>query len=216
MFRSPQRTHPSRERLSAPMGMKTEELWRLAEPYLNTRSNDIHTPIAVDFAYELLRKEGGDEGIVIPAMILHDVGWKRVPAERQLEAFGPKAKSAELNRVHEKEGALIAVGILKELGYEEERIKEIAEIIEGHDSRKVALSLNDMLVKDADKLWRYSRTGFQIDQERFEETPEQALGRLRSSIEIGFFTDTARELARKELEERVKENKISPAETQRR
>lgn len=187
------------------MELKTESLWRLAEPYLNTRANDIHTRITVEFAYELLRREGGDESIVIPAMILHDIGWKRVPEDRQLEAFGPKAKSPEWNRVHETEGALIAAGILKELGYGEDKIKEIVTIIEGHDSRQVAISLNDKLVKDADKLWRFSRVGFPIDTARFGETVEQALERLRRKMGGWFFTDAAREIARRELEERVKE-----------
>lgn len=189
------------------MELKTEGLWRLAEPYLNTRANDIHTRISVDFAYELLKREGGDERIVIPAMILHDVGWKRVPEDRQVGAFGPYAKSREVNRIHETEGASIAASILKELGYEEDEIREIAAIIEGHDSREAAISLNDMLVKDADKLFRYSREGFQIDVVRFNRTVEQELRRLRFSIEKWFFTYSAREIARQELEERVKESK---------
>ena len=33
------------------------------------------------------------------------------------------------------------------------------EIIDGHDTRKHALSLEDALMKDADKLWRFSRHG---------------------------------------------------------
>ena len=75
--------------------MKTifQKIWQLAEPYLNTRKNNIHTKISTEFAYRLLEKEGGDQDIVIPAIILHDVGWKRVPENLQLKAFGPKATS---------------------------------------------------------------------------------------------------------------------------
>jgi HD superfamily phosphodiesterase len=186
-----------------------KELWRLAEPYLNTRANDIHTPISVEYAYELLRREGGDEGIVIPAMILHDVGWKMVPEERQLEAFGPNATCPELNRIHETEGARIAAGILRQAGYDEARIREITEIVEGHDSRKRAISLNDKLVKDADKLCRYSWQGFWIDRLRFGQTVEQGVKRLNATLREWFFTDSAKEIAAQELEERVREMKKS-------
>jgi hypothetical protein len=30
-----------------------------------------------------------DESVVLPAVILHDVGWKMIPAQEQLTAFGP-------------------------------------------------------------------------------------------------------------------------------
>jgi len=189
------------------MKVKTEEIWRLAEPHLNTRSNDIHTRLSVEFAYELLRREGGDEDVVIPAMILHDVGWKRVPEHLQLNAFGPKANAPEINRIHEREGALMAAAILEELGYEEAKIREIADIVEGHDSRKFAISLNDKIVKDADKLWRYGKTGFEIDVRRFEQTEEEEIERLRAGLETWFFTDYAKEIAGKELDERVKERR---------
>jgi HD superfamily phosphodiesterase len=182
-----------------------ESLWRLAEPFLNTRANDIHTPIAVRFAHELLRREGGDESIVIPAMILHDVGWERVPEHLQLSAFGPKANAPEINRIHEREGAAIAEEILKRIGYDEEKTREVLAIIEGHDSREIPISLNDKIVKDADKLWRYTREGFEIDIARFGETVEEGLERLSSSLEKWFFTGSAKAIARKELAERVKE-----------
>jgi len=159
----------------------------------------------VEFAHALLRSEGGDEDIVIPAMILHDIGWKRVPEHLQLNAFGPKADAPEINRIHEREGASIAAAILEELGYETEKIREIAAIVEGHDSRKSAISHNDKIVKDSDKLWRYSRVGFEIDIRRFEQTAEEGIERLRASLEEWFFTDSAKEIARKELDERVRE-----------
>ena len=39
----------------------------------------------------------------------------------------------------------------------EKIFKEILRIIGGHDSRKEPISLNDKVVKDADKLSRYSK-----------------------------------------------------------
>ncbi|MBW2340415.1 MAG: HD domain-containing protein [Deltaproteobacteria bacterium] len=187
--------------------MKTifQKIWQLAEPYLNTRKNNIHTKISTEFAYRLLEKEGGDQDIVIPAIILHDVGWKRVPENLQLKAFGPKATSPELNRLHEVEGAKIAKDILERVNYDEDRIEEIFEIIDGHDSRKEAISLNDKLVKDADKLWRCSEEGFYIDIERFEVNFVEYLNIIRSKLQKWLFTNSAKEIAREEIKNRVKE-----------
>jgi HD superfamily phosphodiesterase len=181
-----------------------EEIWDLAKPYLNTRRNDIHTEISVHMAFKLLECEGGDEDIVIPAIILHDIGWSKVPEDIQLQAFGPRAVKPELNRIHEIEGVRIAAEILQQVNYDHHKTEQIIEIIEGHDSRSKSLSLNDMLVKDADKLWRYTKSGVEIDVERFNETVEEGLFRLRSNINIWFFTLTAREIAWEEVRERQK------------
>jgi hypothetical protein len=174
----------------------------LASPYLNTRQNDIHTRLSTSFALALLEREGGEEGIVIPAILLHDVGWKRVPEELQQEAFGPRATLPGLNRVHELEGVRMALDLLRSVRYPDPKIEEILSIIEGHDSRKEALSLNDRIVKDADKLWRFTEEGFRIDLARFQETPENTLARLRIGLRTWFHTPAAREMAARELDER--------------
>ena len=184
-----------------------KQILQLAKPYLNTRFNDVHTEMSVQLAYDLLRAEGGQEPIVIPAIILHDVGWKKVPAALHLKAFGPNATSPELNRTHEREGVRIAEHILTEVNYDMKKISEILKIIDGHDSRKESISLNDSLVKDADKLWRFTHTGFQIDHQRFEETVADGLDRLRKYLPGWFFTDTAHQIAKEELRQREREAK---------
>ena len=181
------------------------KIYQLAKPYLGTRHNDVHTDISIRFAYQLLAVEGGSEAIVLPAVILHDVGWKKVPEHLHLKAFGPNANSPELNRLHEVEGVKIAGDILKQVNYPEEKLYEIIAIIEGHDSRQTALSQNDRIVKDADKLWRYSRQGLQIDLERFAESFAQGLNRLRKNLSVWFFTETGKKLAKEELLQREKE-----------
>ena len=182
-----------------------EKIRQLSMPFLDTRHNDVHTAISTLFAFQLVEREGGDETIVIPAIILHDTGWKRVPAELHLKAFGPKATEPKLNRLHEVEGVKIAQEILQKLKYDALKTKKILEIIDGHDSRPKPVSLNDMIVKDADKLWRYSSTGFYIDIERFGESYEEGLERLRSNVSGWFFTVTAKEMAAEKLDRREKE-----------
>ena len=188
-----------------------EKIQQLSKPFLDTRHNDVHTAISTRVAFQLLEREGGDEDIVIPAIILHDTGWKRVPAELHLQAFGPKANRPDLNRLHEVEGVKIAAEILKKLKYDRLKTKKILEIIDGHDSRKTPVSLNDMIVKDADKLWRYSKSGFYIDGERFGLSHEESLKRLRCSISEWLFTVTAKEIAAEKLGRREKEKTANQA-----
>lgn len=121
--------------------MKTvfNEIWRLAKPYLDTRMNRIHTEISLRYARMLLEREGGEEDIVIPAVILHDVGWKMIPEDQQLKAFGPHAISLNLTKKHEREGAIIARGILEKANHEGNKINEILEIIKA-TTREMLLS----------------------------------------------------------------------------
>ncbi|HIJ36727.1 MAG TPA: HD domain-containing protein [Deltaproteobacteria bacterium] len=177
----------------------------LARPYLDTRKNDIHTEISTRLAYLLLELEGGMEEVVIPAILLHDVGWKEVPEDMQMKAFGPNASLPEWNRVHEVEGARIAGEILAEVKYDPEKVGEILRIIEGHDSRKEPFSLNDTIVKDADKLWRYDKEAVEINSDRFQLTCEEGIERLRVNIEPWFLTDSAKKMAREEIEKRLQE-----------
>jgi HD superfamily phosphodiesterase len=190
------------------MKLVFEKIRQFAKPFLDTRHNDAHTAISTQLAFELLKKEGGDEDIVIPAVILHDTGWKRVPAELHLKAFGPHATRPELNRLHEAEGVKIAQEILRKVDYDPRQTKKILEIIDGHDSRREPVSLDDKIVKDADKLWRYTQSGFSIDLERFGESFEEGLERLRSHLSGWFFTVSARKLATEELNSREKQPDI--------
>ena len=184
------------------MKTKFETIRQMAMPYLDTRHNEVHSEISTQLAWELLKQEGGDDAIVIPAIMLHDVGWKAVPPEQHLQAFGPQATRPELNRAHEVAGVKIARSILETISYHSAHTKQILKIIDGHDSRQTAISIEDMIVKDADKLWRYTRSGFNIDVKRFGETFQEALERLHKNLDAWFFTKTAIKMAREKLKRR--------------
>jgi HD superfamily phosphodiesterase len=181
-----------------------DKILKYAIPFLKTRNNEIHTEICMQFAFNLLEEENGNEDIVIPAIILHDVGWSSIPEDIQLKAFGP-GSDRELNRKHELEGVKIAKEILLKVGYDAELSKKILSIIKGHDSKLTADSINEKIVKDADKLWRYSYKGLRIDMKRFNEIKDVIVNRCNSMIDKWFFTETAKKIARKELESRIKE-----------
>ena len=186
--------------MNAKAGFDYNEIHRMAAPYLDTRRNDIHISLSYEFARQLLASyPAAEEAVVLPAILLHDVGWKMVPEEKQLNAFGPKARDKKTQRVHETEGVKIAGKILEDLYYDREKILEILSIIDGHDTRKQALSLNDRLVKDADKLWRFTPIGIDIDHVRFNIPRDRYMKWLATRIDDWFFTPEAGKMAQEAL-----------------
>ncbi|MEM7343305.1 MAG: HD domain-containing protein [Chloroflexota bacterium] len=185
--------------LFAPIYLASREYW-------NTRFNDIHIPLSYDFVRQLLLAyPDANEDVVVPAILLHDNGWKMIPEDLQNQSFGPNMKREDLRRLHETEGVRIADEILTKLGFISTLNGEILEIIDGHDSRPGALSLNDKLVKDADKLWRFTPTGQDIDHRRFErELMAHALW-TREQIDEWFFTDRAKQIAQDVLKQTIAE-----------
>ena len=185
-----------------------EKLFKAAEPYLAARGDREHTRNAYENALYLLDREGGDSRIVVPAIILHDVGWSAVDPERINDAYGIKAVSEEakkLNRIHEIQGAEIARGILASMNYDPEAGDKIAGIIERHDSGTEAGTQEEKIVKDADKLWRFSKTGFWKEQKRQGLKPSEMIRHRAEHIGKWFFTAAAREKAEDELRKRAKE-----------
>lgn len=177
-----------------------DEIYRRAAAFWDTRQNDVHMPLAYNFAKTLLDSyPQADAAVVLPAILLHDIGWKMVPEDRQRNAFGPKATDTAANRLHEVEGVRLAQEILTSLEYDADKTREILAIIDGHDSRLEALSLNDKLVKDADKLWRFTLTGINIDYRRFGVELGAYLNYMHDKIESWLFTPEAKVIARTEL-----------------
>jgi len=84
--------------------------------HLEVRSDLPHARVSRQYALRLLAEEGGEPGIVEPAVILHDVGWSQLEPEQIRVAFGVRAGGEEaerLNRIHERERAVIARRILQ-------------------------------------------------------------------------------------------------------
>jgi HD superfamily phosphodiesterase len=189
------------EKIEAPF----REFFELAAPFLKTRLNLPHTYIVYQYAQILLREEGGSREIVLPACILHDVGWSSIPEDRQLLAFGPFLKDPESRRKHEVEGVSIAGQILSQAGYNGSLTKKILEIIDGHDTTTHARSLEDAITKDSDKLFRLCSFGFRIDCERFRVDPQEYWPNLLKRSSNWFLTPTGKELAAHEARGREQE-----------
>lgn len=181
----------------AALSPEHDAIWRLAAPYLGVRSNDGHTIYAYGLGRALtdLHPEADTE-VVLPAILLHDTGWSQVAEAEVLTAIAPGEGRPDLVVRHEKEGARIARGVLGRLGRDPGRTEEIAGIIDGHDSRKQALSLDDALVKDADKLWRLTPHGVDTVMNWFGLDREAALRLIGSRVHEHLFTEAARTMAR--------------------
>jgi hypothetical protein len=138
-------------------------LWQDARPYLDVRNNDEHTLVAYGVARMLLKElPEAREAVVLPAILLHDVGWKRVPQDLLLDAIGRNPKRPDLVRDHELYGVEIAREILERHRPEGVDIDAVLAIIDGHDTTRHAKSLEDAVVKDADKGWRTTPHGMRI------------------------------------------------------
>jgi len=135
-------------------------LWRDARPYLDVRNNDEHTIVAYGLAKMLIAQTpGADESIVLPAILLHDVGWKRIDPDLLLLAIGRNPTRKDLVVEHEQHSVEIAREILERHRPEGVDIEAVLAIIDGHDTTKEARSINDAVVKDADKGWRATPHG---------------------------------------------------------
>jgi len=135
-------------------------LWEAARPYLDVRNNDEHTIVAYGLARALLKEiPEADESIVLPAILLHDVGWKKIDPDLLLLAVGRNPTRKDLVRDHEVYGVTIARDILQRCNPAGVNIEAVLAIIDGHDTTKESRSVNDAVVKDADKGWRATPHG---------------------------------------------------------
>lgn len=189
---------PAASQVDAIIGLTPEDdaVWQRAAPFLGVRNNDSHTLYAYGIARALLRSIPDADGEVVrTAILLHDTGWSTVPEDQILEAIAPGSGRADLVRRHEIEGARIAREILTGLDRSPEVIDRVIDIIDGHDSRLEALSLEDAIVKDADKIWRVTPHGLRIVSGWFDLTPEESLRITAARVERSLFTAEGRAIA---------------------
>jgi len=182
-----------------------EQIWELALPYQDKRDDTGHAEVTLGYAQKLVELENGDEDIIIPAIILHDTGYSQMHRETLMTAFTrkrPRKKEMLSIRIqHQNHGVEIAGEILTGVNYPPEKIKEIQEIISQHDTRDGFISKNEGLVRDADKLWRFSEIGFEADIRRSKRSRESECKRQEAELKKPEFiySESARRMAAEEL-----------------
>jgi len=178
-------------------------MWTLAQKYLEQGLNKnfvVHTEGVVHAMELLLKKEKGDPDILIPAAILHDTGWAKVPAQYQRTT--DKKKKLRGMQLHIALAPAIIKTILHSLKYPAKTIEEIVGIVQAHKFANPRL-LSRRLLIDADQLSDAFREQFTTDAKEYGVTPEQMYGfRMRDNR---FYTETAKNIFRKEMQERKRE-----------
>ncbi len=187
-----------------------QQIWELALPYQDKRDDKGHAEIALDYGEMLVGLEKGDEAIVIPAIILHDVGWSQLPRKRRLLIFHKDTTEEEkipLRLHHQQESVRLAGDILIKVDYPGDLTEKILEIISGHDTRQGFISRDEGLVRDADKLYRFSKTGYETGAARGHLTAQAREEKFEADINKPdyFFSETAKRIASEELELRKKQ-----------
>ena len=158
-----------------------DPVWRAAEPYMRARKNDVHIPLSFHWAARLLTEyPDADVDICLLAILLHDIGWYSIDMEDIIEKgfSGPNMLQSDVRYLHESEGVRLGTEVLKATGWDAGIIAQVCEIIDGHDTRPTARHLNDRIVRDADKLWRFDVTGIAVACDWFKLTPHAYADRL--------------------------------------
>ncbi|MEZ5009761.1 MAG: HD domain-containing protein [Chitinophagales bacterium] len=181
---------------------KYELIYKTAEPYMRVRKNDVHIPLSFHYALRLLKEyPNADKDIVSAAIILHDTGWYSIDEEEIFsKGFGPNMMESDVRFLHEKEGVRLSAEVLSKLNYSNEFIQKVGEIIDGHDTRKFAQSLEDEIVRDADKLWRFSVTGVSVACDWFKYTPTEYIAHLEQNSYTQLHLEASKRMAKEDLE----------------
>ena len=134
-------------------------LWKDAKTFLDVRSNDVHTRISYRLARALLAEDVRvDETTVLPAILLHDVGWKRIDPALLRDAVGPNATRPDLVREHEVHGVQIAGEILRRHRPVGVDVDAVLTIIERHDTLKDATSSEDAVRSEERRVGKECRS----------------------------------------------------------
>lgn len=183
-------------------GRDLDPIWAAIVPESRARGNDVHLPISLAYAERLCDAyPQADALLVRVSILLHDTGWGRVDESRILsEGFTGDWRRSAIRVEHERQGCLIAREVLPALGYDSAFVDAVTEIIDGHDTRRQARSLEDMLVRDADRLWRFDPAGIALASGWFKMDPATYCDRLRSEIIPELQTEAAILIATRTLD----------------
>lgn len=188
--------------LTPASGVDLDPIWAAVVPETRARANDVHLPISLAFVERLLvaHPEANSE-LVRVTVLLHDTGWGRVDETRIIsEGFGGDWRKADIRFQHEQQGCEIAREVLPGLGYDDEFVEAVCAIIDGHDTRAEAHSLEDALVRDADRLWRFDQAGIALASSWFGLDPATYSDRLRTEIIPELLTEAGIAMANADLD----------------
>jgi len=184
------------------------KIWKFAKPYYEMgRPMDIdHIKWMIQDALLVCEKEGIDDSLLLPLVILHDVGYAEFPKGNPFKL--------DIRKKHMKAGAKIAKQILEKLNYPKGKIKKIEYFVSFHDNW--ALGDNSVYEKylilavftDLDYIWMATPEGFLALMKILGKNKRQMLEYLETNDKPKlrpFSTDTTKNLYNKYLKERRRE-----------
>ncbi len=195
-----------------------QEIWDRALQFQDSRKGEKgHAEVVTYFALKLLgyHPQAGRD-VVVSAAILHDVGWSQLTEiERRLfyemgdDGTGIpiwKRYEQELRQRHQEQGVKKAGEILDQCDSPLSNRGGILEIISEHDTRKGFLNVNDGLMRDADKLWRFTLLNWKMELAMRGYSPEDSEKYLLAYFDKpGFFySRVSEQIARIELRNTLK------------
>lgn len=160
-----------------------KQIWKLAKPYYKKgRPMDIdHIEWMIKNAILICKKEGLDDTLLIPLVILHDVGYSRIKDIKNANYY-----KLDLRKKHMKMGKKITIDILKKVSYPHEKINKIAYYVSIHDNwayGEVNLYNNDKILgtfKDLDYIWVFTLKGFSVIKKMLGKTNKEMLEYLKA------------------------------------
>lgn len=158
-----------------------DPVWRACEPYMRARKNDVHIPLSFAWAQKLLDEyPEADRDICSLAILLHDIGWYSIDQDDIIEKgfSGPNMLTSDIRYLHEAESVRLGTQVMRDTGWSQDVIAAVNQIVDGHDTRAEPRDMNDRIVRDADKLWRFSVTGVAVACDWFKTTPRGYADRL--------------------------------------
>lgn len=182
------------------MNKQYQKIWKLALPYLRAgvrKDFVLHTEGVVK-AMEMIIKSGqGDDGLLMPAAILHDTGWSMVPKFLQLSK--DKKDNIKALRLHIKYAPKIINKVLCQIGYEKKIIKKIIDIVVAHKFKNPK-EINKRILIDADTMADAFKKQFESDMKSYNQTRERLYYYRKKNR---FYTEVAEEIFTKELNKRL-------------
>lgn len=171
----------------------------------------VHARISLDYARRLMAVLGGDADIVMPAVLLHDIGNTALDADDLARrTINPGTRSAaktystDLKQQHLDAGRQLSRDILHRIGCDGAIAAAVAEIVGDHENPRGGppddrSDINKVVVSDADKLYRYSSSGCRHMCRLHDISDEEMLRLNIRQIPEWLITDAAKRIAMEEL-----------------
>lgn len=189
-----------------------KKIFRMATPLLKKgRWYDLgHTKYSVKFMEEILSEENKlkKENILIPTIILHDIGWSEIGKEKNTQW-----SKLDLRIKHMEIGAKLAEQILKKIGYPTKLTIKIKKLVKTHDNFYLGIEPKtdeEKIMRDADGCFSFTSLSFwkdydvKIVKNKLKTSPKEFLKKL--TVQYGkMYTKTGQKIVEKLIKERLEE-----------